>query len=221
MRRDEDPFACQEIVAPVWPIQQRNGLRTLSGTRDEQGPFPPRARLVGNTDFLDDGVLRGGLDQGHGAAPKSASRHPTAENTTLPTDPARDIHGGVELVAAHLIVVAQGCVALVHEPSQLIPITPTHAFGGPQRPVNLTDDVPCAARTHLIQRDGNGVQFLQTGLTQRGQTERLRCSLTRSAPLRVSTAGELVFDVRVDDEHGDRRIGQRQPGRLQGTTVQQ
>ena len=109
----------------------------------------------------------------------------------------------------------------IHEPAELRPVALAHTLRGLLRPVDFADDVASAAQAHFIERAGGRGELLQGRFAQRWDAEHLCGALAGPAAIGVTTARELVFHVGVDDEHRDRRVGQRQPHGLQGAAVQQ
>jgi len=112
-------------------------------------------------------------------------------------------------------------MAGIHQVAHRQPVGSAYAFGGIKRALNFADDVPRAAINRLVHLAFRAFQRGGIRVAQRRHAEDLRCGFTLGAALGVCAIDQLVFDVGIDDEQGDRWIIHRYEFGLARAAVEQ
>ena len=130
--------------------------RGIGDSDKPEGPYTAREMAADALQVLDEAAVTRahvlGAHEGHGAAPEAATRHARAEHPARRADLPRDVHQRVELDGAHLEVVTQRAVALVHERTDLHELARLQVGRRRQRAQVLRGDVPARAPKSRARR---------------------------------------------------------------------
>ena len=112
-------------------------------------------------------------------------------------------------------------MAGVHELADGRPVGGANAFGGMNGAFDFADDVAGPVENDLIHLAPGVFQHLGGRIPERRHAENFRGRFTLFAARGIFAAGQLVFHVGVDDEHGDGGIGHRHQFRLPRTAIEE
>ncbi len=106
-------------------------------------------------------------------------------------------------MATDFVIVAQGTVAGIHQLANRRPVGSADALGGMNGALDFTNDMARAAENHFVHPAFRKFERLRCGVAQGRHAENFRGGFALFAARGIFTAGQFVFHVGVDDEHGD------------------
>ena len=138
----------------------------------------------------------------------------------LEADGLGDPDHGVQFGAAHLVIVAQGKMAGIHQPADCGPVGGSHGLGGMKGAFDLADDMTGATPDRRVELAAASWSWPAVASRSEG-APRKRAASSHWARRLAYPPPVSSCAIGVGDEQGDRRVGHRgQPGHA-GAAVQE